>query len=120
MQVAATGLADDVLPGRGGGPEAVLQRHDVWTPEPSLGISCGSCHLEGPGGRPCGDFRRPRRTPSLAGGWWPRPRPTTGQGVRLLRRGFMDQTVKARGGTGATPMEAQLVAFPDAQPNRTT
>jgi YVTN family beta-propeller protein len=119
--VATLRLSDDVLPADVvAGRKLFFTASDARMNDPAMGISCGTCHLEGREDGHVWNFSDgPRQTPSLAGRMLSRTAPFHWSGEFNTLNGFMTQTVQARmGGTGVTPqMEAQLAAFLDAQPS---
>jgi YVTN family beta-propeller protein len=86
---------------------------------PSTGISCGTCHLEGREDGHVWNFPDgPRQTPSLQGRMLTKTAPFHWNGEFNDLLAFMTHTVTQRmGGSGVTPaMEQQVAAFIDAMP----
>ena len=115
-----TVLGQDVLP-----PDAVAGRKlffsavDSRMNNPSTGISCGTCHLEGREDGHVWNFPDgPRQTPSLQGRMLTKTAPFHWNGEFNDLLAFMTHTVTRRmGGSGVTPaMEQQVAAFLDAMP----
>jgi YVTN family beta-propeller protein len=115
VRLMADALPPDVVAGR----KLFFGATDARMNDPLLGISCGSCHLEGREDGHVWNFPDgPRQTPSLAGRQLARTAPYHWDGAFDDLPSFMRMTVETRmGGTGVTPeMAAQLAAFLDAQP----
>ncbi|MEW6431237.1 MAG: c-type cytochrome [Myxococcota bacterium] len=113
-------LGQDVLP-----PDAVAGRKlffsavDSRMNNPSTGISCGTCHLEGREDGHVWNFPDgPRQTPSLSGRMLTKTAPFHWNGEFNDLLAFMSHTVQRRmGGSGVTPaMEQQVAAFIDSMP----
>lgn len=113
-------LGDDVL-----SPDAVAGRKlffsavDARMNNPSTGISCGTCHLEGREDGHVWNFPDgPRQTPSLAGRLLTKTAPFHWNGEFNDLLAFMTHTVQRRmGGSGVSPaMERQVAAFIDSMP----
>lgn len=113
-------IADDVLP-----PDVVEGRRlffsatDVAMNSPQVGISCGSCHLEGREDGHVWNFNEgPRQTPSLAGRMVPQTAPFHWGGEHADFGAFVDVTVGERmGGRGLTgDQQRKLLAFIDTLP----
>lgn len=86
---------------------------------PSTGISCGTCHLEGREDGHVWNFPDgPRQTPSLSGRMLTKTAPFHWSGEFNDLLAFMSHTVQRRmGGSGVTPaMEQQVAAFIDSMP----
>lgn len=86
---------------------------------PTVGISCGSCHLEGREDGHVWNFSMgPRQTPSLAGRMLSQTAPFHWGGEHVDFQAFVDHTVGERmGGAGLTDAQRQkLLAFIDAIP----
>jgi YVTN family beta-propeller protein len=117
--VATLKLADDVLPADVvAGRKLFFSATDSRMNNPSIGIACGGCHLEGRDDAHVWNFPEgPRQTPSLAGRMLSKTAPFHWNGEFNDLMAFMSLTVERRmGGTGVTQaMERQVAAFLDAQ-----
>jgi YVTN family beta-propeller protein len=115
LVLGADVLPADVVEGR----KLFFSASDERMNNPSMGIACGTCHLEGREDGNVWNFADgPRQTPSLAGRMLSKTAPFHWNGEFNDLLTFMSQVVPGRmGGTGVTPtMERQLAAFLDAQP----
>ncbi|MFT3712874.1 MAG: c-type cytochrome [Archangium sp.] len=106
-------------------PEAVAGRKlffsavDPRMNNPSTGISCGTCHLEGREDGHVWNFPDgPRQTPSLQGRMLAKTAPFHWNGEFNDLLAFMTHTVTNRmGGSGVSPaMETQVAAFIESMP----
>ncbi len=108
-------LADDVLsPDVVAGRKLFFSASDPRMNDPSTGIACASCHLEGREDGHVWIFGDgPRQTPSLAGRMTEQTAPFHWSGEFPDLGEFMTHTVQQRmGGTGTTPeMLGQLKAY---------
>ncbi len=87
--------------------------------DPSMGISCGTCHLEGREDGHVWNFPDgPRQTPSLQGRMLGKTAPFHWNGEFTDLMAFMSHTVQKRmGGNGVTAaMEKQVAAFIESMP----
>lgn len=106
-------------------PQAVAGRKlffsatDARMNNPSTGISCATCHLEGREDGHVWNFTEgPRQTPSLQGRMLAKTAPFHWNGEFNDLLSFMTHTVTSRmGGQGVTPaMELQVAAFIESMP----
>jgi cytochrome c peroxidase len=113
-------LGGDVL-----SPDAVAGRRlffsaaDARMNNPTTGISCGTCHLEGREDGHVWNFPDgPRQTPSLSGRMLSKTAPFHWNGEFNDLLAFMSHTVQRRmGGSGVTPdMARQVAAFIESLP----
>ena len=108
-------LASDVLPADVvAGRKLFFGAVDGRMIDPSAGLACASCHLEGREDGHVWNFQEgPRQTPSLAGRMVLQTAPYHWNGEFADLGAFMSLTVQRRmGGTGVTPvMEQQVAAF---------
>jgi cytochrome c peroxidase len=108
-----------LTPDAAAGRRLFFSATDVRMNNPSTGISCGTCHLEGREDGHVWNFPEgPRQTPSLAGRMLTRTAPFHWNGEFDDLLAFMTHTVQRRmGGTGVTPaMEQQVAAFIESLP----
>lgn len=108
-------LGKDVLsPEAAAGRRLFFSASDARMNNPSTGISCGTCHLEGREDGHVWNFPDgPRQTPSLSGRMLEKTAPFHWNGEFQDLMAFMTHTVTRRmGGSGVTPaMEQQVAAF---------
>ncbi|MEW5742684.1 MAG: c-type cytochrome [Myxococcota bacterium] len=113
-------LGQDVLPQDAvAGRKLFFSAVDSRMNNPSTGISCGTCHLEGREDGHVWNFPEgPRQTPSLSGRMLARTAPFHWNGEFNDLLAFMTHTVQRRmGGSGVTPaMERQVAAFIESMP----
>lgn len=108
-------LSPDAIAGR----KLFFSAADARMNDPSMGISCATCHLEGREDGHVWNFPDgPRQTPSLQGRMLSRTAPFHWNGEFTDLLAFMTHTVTNRmGGAGVTPaMEAQVAAFIESMP----
>lgn len=106
-------------PAAAAGRKLFFSATDARMNNPSTGISCATCHLEGREDGHVWNFPDgPRQTPSLQGRMLARTAPFHWNGEFTDLLAFMTHTVTNRmGGQGVTPaMEAQVAAFIESMP----
>lgn len=106
-------------PAAAAGRKLFFSATDARMNDPSTGISCATCHLEGREDGHVWNFPDgPRQTPSLQGRMLSRTAPFHWNGEFNDLLAFMTHTVTNRmGGAGVTPaMEQQVAAFIESMP----
>lgn len=106
-------------PAAAAGRKLFFSATDARMNDPSTGISCATCHLEGREDGHVWNFPDgPRQTPSLQGRMLAQTAPFHWNGEFTDLLAFMTHTVTNRmGGAGVTPaMEAQVAAFIESMP----
>ncbi len=106
-------------PAAAAGRKLFFSATDARMNDPSMGISCATCHLEGREDGHVWNFPDgPRQTPSLQGRMLSKTAPFHWNGEFTDLLAFMTHTVTNRmGGAGVTPaMEEQVAAFIESMP----
>lgn len=114
-ELQAAGFTNDVLRGR----ELFFSADNALMNNPSIGISCASCHLEGREDGHVWNFDEgPRQTPSLAGRMLSATAPFHWGGEHADFDAFLIHTVGERmGGSGLSATQTvQLLSFIDSMP----
>ena len=110
---------ESLSPAAAAGRKLFFSATDARMNDPSTGISCATCHLEGREDGHVWNFPDgPRQTPSLQGRMLSKTAPFHWNGEFTDLLAFMTHTVtKSMGGAGVTPaMEAQVAAFIESMP----